>query len=195
MIKVGIIGITGRMGKMIASEINENEDTQIGTSCSKSGGSVEDTNKNNDVIIDFSVAQTSVLSASLAAKYGKPIVIGATGISLEEQKEIQKSAVKTAIVLASNMSLGVNLMFALTRKVAKMLDFNYDIEILEMHHNKKKDAPSGTALTLGKMAAEGRGIDFETHKETSREGLIGERKKGTIGLAVLRGATFPANTK
>src|ERR1019366_9356046 len=88
-----------------------------------------------------------------------------------------------------NLSLGVNLLAALTRRVAKTLDNSFDIEILEMHHNQKVDAPSGTALMLGRAAAEGRGIEFDTHKVASRDGHTGARKAGDIGFAALRGGS------
>src|ERR1035437_5326751 len=103
---------------------------------------------------------------------------------------LDKAAAKSAVIVKSgNMSLGVNLLAALTRRVAKTLDNSFDIEILEMHHNQKVDAPSGTALMLGRAAAEGRGIDLDTHKVASRDGHTGARKAGDIGFAALRGGS------
>jgi 4-hydroxy-tetrahydrodipicolinate reductase len=102
---------------------------------------------------------------------------------------IAEAANRAAIVKSGNMSLGVNLLAALTKRVAKTLDDNFDIEIVEMHHNKKVDAPSGTALMLGRAAAEGRGIDLAQHSQRGRDGVTGARCAGDIGFASLRGGT------
>ena len=100
------------------------------------------------------------------------------------------SAAKSAVIVKSgNMSLGVNLLAALTKRVAKTLDKSFDIEVLEMHHNQKIDAPSGTALLLGRAAAEGRGVDLDQHSVRSRDGHTGARKTGDIGFATLRGGS------
>ena len=142
-----------------------------------------------DGIIDFTIPAATVSYAALAAKAKKVHVIGTTGLSADDEAKI-KDAAKTAVIVKSgNMSLGVNLLAALTRRVAKTLDTSFDIEILEMHHNQKIDAPSGTALLLGKAAAEGRGIDLDKRAVKSREGHTGARKAGDIGFATLRGGT------
>ena len=112
-------------------------------------------------------------------------IIGTTGLSAADEAKI-KDAAKTAVIVKSgNMSLGVNLLAALTKRVAKTLDNSFDIEILEMHHNQKVDAPSGTALMLGRAAAEGRGIDLDKHSVRGRDGHTGARKAGDIGFAAL----------
>ena len=116
-------------------------------------------------------------------------IIGTTGLSAADEAKIKDAAKKAVIVKSGNMSLGVNLLAALTRRVAKTLDNSFDIEILEMHHNQKVDAPSGTALLLGRAAAEGRGIDLDKHSVKSRDGHTGARKAGDIGFATLRGGT------
>ena len=127
--------------------------------------------------------------AALAAKAGKVHVIGTTGCSAADDGKIAEAA-KTAIVVKSgNMSLGVNLLAALTKRVAKTLDAAFDIEVLEMHHNQKIDAPSGTALLLGQAAADGRGVELKTHEVMSRVGHTGARKAGDIGFATLRGGS------
>jgi 4-hydroxy-tetrahydrodipicolinate reductase len=108
-------------------------------------------------------------------------------LSADQEAKIAAAAQKSTIVKSGNMSLGVNLLGALVRRVAKALDDDFDIEVVEMHHNKKIDAPSGTALLLGKAAAEGRGIDFDQRNVMAREGHTGARKKGDIGFATLRG--------
>jgi 4-hydroxy-tetrahydrodipicolinate reductase len=142
-----------------------------------------------DGIIDFTAPAATVGFAALAAASHKVHIIGTTGLSAADDAKI-KDAAKTAVIVKSgNMSLGVNLLAALTRRVAKTLDNSFDIEILEMHHNQKVDAPSGTALMLGRAAAEGRGIDLDQHAVKSRDGHTGARKAGDIGFASLRGGS------
>jgi 4-hydroxy-tetrahydrodipicolinate reductase len=142
-----------------------------------------------DGLIDFTVPAATLVLAELTARHHLVHVIGTTGLKDSEEKMIAEAARHTAIVKSGNMSLGVNLLAALTRRVAKTLDASFDIEIFEMHHNKKIDAPSGTALMFGRAAAEGRGIDLATHSERGRDGETGARKAGDIGFASLRGGT------
>ena len=142
-----------------------------------------------DGIIDFTAPVATVVFAALAAKLGKVHIIGTTGLSATDEAEIKNAAKSAVIVKSGNMSLGVNLLAALTRRVAKTLDDTFDIEILEMHHNQKVDAPSGTALMLGRAAAEGRGIDLDKRSVRARDGHTGARKPGDIGFAALRGGT------
>jgi 4-hydroxy-tetrahydrodipicolinate reductase len=142
-----------------------------------------------DAIIDFTVPKATVSLAALAAQAGIIHVIGTTGLSPEDEARIEEAARATVIVKSGNMSLGVNMLAALVKRVARTLDEEFDIEILEMHHNKKVDAPSGTALLLGAAAAEGRGIDLAERAVCVREGQIGPRKAGDIGFASLRGGT------
>ena len=142
-----------------------------------------------DAIIDFTAPVATIAFATLAAKGGKVHIIGTTGFSAADEAKI-KDAGKTAVIVKSgNMSLGVNLLAALTRRVAKTLDKSFDIEILEMHHNQKVDAPSGTALMLGRAAAEGRGVDLDRNSVRSRDGNTGARHPGDIGFANLRGGS------
>src|SRR5471030_667191 len=142
-----------------------------------------------DGIIDFTAPVATLAFAALAAKSHKVHIIGTTGLSASDEAKI-KEAAKTAVIIKSgNMSLGVNLLAALAKRVAKTLDESFDIEILEMHHNQKVDAPSGTALLLGRAAAEGRGIDLDQHKVASRDGHTGAREAGDIGFATLRGGS------
>ncbi|MEX2129323.1 MAG: 4-hydroxy-tetrahydrodipicolinate reductase [Xanthobacteraceae bacterium] len=142
-----------------------------------------------DAILDFTVSAATVALASLAAKSKIVHVIGTTGLSDADEQKIAAAARDTVIVKSGNMSLGVNLLVALTKRVAKILGDEFDIEILEMHHRKKIDAPSGTALLLGRAAAEGRGTYLEKRKIASREGHTGARRSGDIGFAALRGGT------
>ena len=140
-----------------------------------------------DGIVDFTVPKASVALAALTA--GKVHIIGTTGHSADEEARIRESAKSAVIVKSGNMSLGVNLLAALTKRIAKTLDDSFDIEIFEMHHNKKIDAPSGTALMFGRAAAEGRGVDLAMHSARGRDGETGARKSGDIGFASLRGGS------
>jgi 4-hydroxy-tetrahydrodipicolinate reductase len=142
-----------------------------------------------DGLIDFTIPAATVVLAELTARQGLPHIIGTTGLKDGEEKLIAEAAKKTVIVKSGNFSMGVNLIAALTRRVAKTLDQSFDIEIFEMHHNKKIDAPSGTALMFGRAAAEGRGIDLAAQSERGRDGETGARKPGNIGFASLRGGT------
>ena len=142
-----------------------------------------------DGLIEFVVPDATRALVEMSAAAGKVHIIGTTGHSAEEEAVITKAASRATIVKSGNMSLGVNLLSALVKRVAKTLDDDYDVEIVEMHHNKKIDAPSGTALMLGRAAAVGRGIDLAQHAARGRDGLTGARTKGDIGFASLRGGT------
>ncbi|HXZ45497.1 MAG TPA: 4-hydroxy-tetrahydrodipicolinate reductase [Pseudolabrys sp.] len=144
---------------------------------------------NADGIIDFTAPVASVAFAAIAAKSGKVHILGTTGLSAADEAKIKDAAKSAVIVKSGNMSVGVNLLTALTRRVAKTLDKSFDIEILEMHHNQKVDAPSGTALMLGRAAAEGRGIELDRNSVRSRDGNTGARHPGDIGFASLRGGS------
>jgi 4-hydroxy-tetrahydrodipicolinate reductase len=145
--------------------------------------------KDADGLIEFVVPAATLAFAELTAKAGKVHIIGTTGHSAEEEKIIAEAGRRARIVKAGNFSMGVNLLVALVKRVAQTLDDAYDIEIVEMHHNKKIDAPSGTALMLGRAAAAGRGIDLAQHSERGRDGVTGARCPGDIGFASLRGGT------
>ena len=142
-----------------------------------------------DGLIEFTIPAATLGLAELSAAAGIVHVIGTTGHSAEEDALIAEAAGRAIIVKSGNMSLGVNLLAALVKRVAKTLDDSYDIEILEMHHGKKIDAPSGTALMLGRAAAAGRGVDLATHAVRGRDGITGPRRPGDIGFASLRGGT------
>jgi len=142
-----------------------------------------------DGLIDFTTPRATVTFAALAAQAGLIHVIGTTGLTAADEAKIAEAARAAVIVKSGNMSLAVNMLTALVKRVAKTLDEEFDIEILEMHHNKKVDAPSGTALLLGRAAAEGRGVDLDKRSVRARDGEIGARKPGDIGFAALRGGT------
>ncbi|HXW40224.1 MAG TPA: 4-hydroxy-tetrahydrodipicolinate reductase [Xanthobacteraceae bacterium] len=145
--------------------------------------------KSADGLIEFVVPAATLAFAELTAAAGKVHIIGTTGHSAEEEAMIAQAAKRATIVKSGNMSLGVNLLAALIKRVAQTLNDDYDIEILEMHHNKKIDAPSGTALMLGRAAAAGRGVDLDRRAVRGRDGVTGPRRTGDIGFASLRGGT------
>ena len=140
-----------------------------------------------DVAIDFTQPEATLAYAARAAAHGTSLVIGTTGLNAEQEAALAEHARSTAIVYAPNMSLGVNLLLAVVEQVSAALDDAWDIEIVEMHHNRKVDAPSGTALGLGRAAATGRGRVFDEVAVLSREGMTGPREQGQIGFATLRG--------
>ncbi len=142
---------------------------------------------NAEGIVDFSAPVATVEFAALAAQARIAHVIGTTGLSEAEGAKLAAAARHAPIVRSGNMSLGVNLLAALVRQAAQALGEEFDIEIVEMHHRMKVDAPSGTALLLGEAAAQGRGIELKTHAERGRDGLTGARARGAIGFASLRG--------
>ena len=142
-----------------------------------------------DGLLDFTVPNASVAFAEFAARRGMVHVIGTTGLSGEQEKLIAEASRRAVIVKSGNMSMGVNLLAALVKRMARALDDEFDIEILEMHHSKKIDAPSGTALLLGQAAAEGRRIDLAQHAVRGRDGHTGARRPGDIGFAALRGGS------
>jgi len=142
-----------------------------------------------DGLIDFTAPAATTEFASLAAQARIVHVIGTTGCTEDDEAKLRAAARHATIIKAGNMSLGVNLLTALTRKVAAALGEEFDIEILEMHHRNKVDAPSGTALMLGEAAAEGRNVALGDKAVRSRDGIIGPREDGTIGFATLRGGS------
>ncbi len=208
-IKIGIVGAGGRMGRMLVAEVAAAPDmvlcgaTEHGGSSDlgKDAGTLAGTDEVGvslqedpaqmfiaaDAIIDFTVPEATQRHGELAAQARCGFVVGTTGLSAAHMASLERAARHTALVVAPNMSLGVNLLFALTERVAKALDPDYDIEIVEIHHRHKIDAPSGTALGLGRAAAAGRGVALDEAQILSREGHTGERPRGAIGFAALRG--------
>ena len=144
---------------------------------------------NADAILDFTVPGATIANVAIAAERGLVHIIGTTGLSDSDDAVIKSVTSRAIVVKSGNMSLGVNLLAALVKRVAQSLDEGFDIEILEMHHRAKIDAPSGTAYLLGEAAAAGRGIDLHTHSARGRDGHTGARRSGDIGFASLRGGT------
>jgi 4-hydroxy-tetrahydrodipicolinate reductase len=145
--------------------------------------------KDADGILDFTVPGATIANVAIAAQRGLVHVIGTTGLSASDNAVIKSVTSQAVVVQSGNMSLGVNLLAALVKRVAQSLDDGFDIEILEMHHRAKIDAPSGTALLLGEAAAAGRKIDLDQHSARGRDGHTGARETGDIGFASLRGGS------
>src|SRR6202000_3411116 len=145
--------------------------------------------KDADGILDFTVPAATIANVAIAAQRGIVHVIGTTGLSPSDEAVIRSVASQAIVVKSGNMSLGVNLLAALVKRVAQSLDESFDIEILEMHHRAKIDAPSGTALMLGEAAAAGRGVTLAGHSARGRDGETGERRAGDIGSASLSGGS------
>lgn len=140
-----------------------------------------------DVLVDFTRPEASMLYLAACQKHKVKMIIGTTGFSTEEKQKIEAAAKEIAIVFAPNMSVGVTLLINLVEQAARVLNEGYDIEVVEMHHRHKVDAPSGTALRLGEAAAHGLGQDLKDCAVYAREGVTGEREAGKIGFATMRG--------
>jgi 4-hydroxy-tetrahydrodipicolinate reductase len=182
----GISGARGRMGRAVSQVLDAREDVVVAARFDR--GETVDL-KLCDVIIDFSTPEASVALARACAEAGGPaLVIGSTGLTPEQEAEIEAAADRIAIVMSGNFSLGVNILIGLVEHAALRLDArDWDIEVLETHHRRKVDAPSGTALMLGDAAAKGRNISLKDHSVRVRDGHTGPREFGTIGFATLRG--------
>ena len=209
IIKIGLPGGGGRMGGMLIREIAREDDLYLVATTDRAGspkigydsGTVAGLASNGvllgvdpeslfseaDVVIDFSVPDASMNHAKLAKETGKALVIGTTGLTPDQEDMLRQAANQTAIVYCANTSVGVTLLTQLVEQIAAQLTTGWDIEILETHHHHKVDAPSGTALALGKAAARGRQVNLDNVADMVRKGQIGARNDGDIGFAVLRG--------
>ncbi|MDX1949970.1 MAG: 4-hydroxy-tetrahydrodipicolinate reductase [Rickettsiales bacterium] len=209
--KIGIAGAGGRMGRMNITQVVESEmaifaaalesknSPFIGKNAYEIAGfgssanfveitdDIDEFISDVDGVIDFTTPNSTLEIAKKCAEKNLVHVIGTTGIDKDKESQLKEFSKNARIVYAPNMSVGVNMLFALVEKAAKILDDSYDIEIVEMHHNKKVDSPSGTALGLGKAVAKGRNVNLEDVWCKERDGNIGARKKGEIGFATLRG--------
>ncbi len=208
MVKLVIAGATGRMGHALLEGVFADRELHLhgaldragsaqlgrdaGESLGKTSGvklvsDVQAALQGADVLIDFTRPEASMQYLEFCKTLGVKHVIGTTGFSDEEKANIQTAAEHIAIVFAPNMSVGVTLLIDLVEQAAKVLNDGYDIEVLEMHHRYKVDAPSGTALRLGEAAAQGLGQHLKDCAVYAREGVTGEREPGKIGFATLRG--------
>ncbi|MEO4044357.1 4-hydroxy-tetrahydrodipicolinate reductase [Hoeflea sp. CAU 1731] len=211
--KLAVAGAAGRMGQALIRAIASMDGVVVSAAIERSGSDilgrdagvhaqlgeigvaftddVEAAVAVSDGLVDFTTPEASVANAGLAAQYRLVHVIGTTGCAAAHEEKIRKAAEKAIIVKSGNMSLGVNLLSVLVRQAARALDpEDWDIEIVEMHHRHKVDAPSGTALLLGEAAAEGRDIDLDEASIRVRDGHTGPRPAGSIGFATLRGGSI-----
>ena len=210
-----VAGAGGRMGRTLVKAIADNKDFALAGALEdarspligwdsgvlagipengvKLAGDARPLLAQADGIVDFTAPVATTEFAAQAAALGKVHIIGTTGLSKADLGKIEAAGNKAIVVQSGNMSLGVNLLAALTRLAAQKLDTSFDIEILEMHHNQKVDAPSGTALLLGRAAAGGRDVDLDRH--SAIDGHEGKRKPGDIGFASLRGGTVVGEHK
>lgn len=207
--KIGIVGAAGRMGRMLVAAVQQADGAELaggteaaahpdigtdlgtlagvdaaGVALSSDPRALFDT---ADAVIDFTVPTATAAHAALAEETNTALVIGTTGLEVQHQDAIERAAERVAIVQAANFSVGVNLLLGLVEQAARALPEAYDIEVVEMHHRHKVDAPSGTALALGHAAARGRDVNLDDVAQRVRDGITGERKSGDIGFATLRG--------
>lgn len=207
--RIAISGASGRMGQMLISQVTGSDRLVLAGAIEREGhawlgrdvgeamggaalgvtvtADARSVIAEADAVIDFTAPAATVRFAAMAAESGTVHVIGTTGMSENDISALDDTAQKTVIIRAGNMSLGVNLLTQLTKRVAAALDEDYDIEIIEAHHNQKVDAPSGTALMLGEAAAEGRGVSLDDVSDRGRDGITGARRRGDIGFAAIRG--------
>ena len=206
---VVVTGVSGRMGQMLVRELAGQDRLKLVAAVERAGhdwvgrdlgvcmGGAEtgvvvtddalEAFAKAQAVIDFTTPDATVAFADLAAQARAVHVIGTTGLEEGDLAKIAAAARHAPIIRAGNMSLGVNLLLGLTRKVAAALDAEWDIEVVEAHHRHKVDAPSGTALMLGEAAAEGRGVSLDAVSDRGRDGITGAREKGHIGFHAVRG--------
>lgn len=210
-VKIGILGAAGRMGKMLIRSAIETDGSALAAAVVRRGHEAVGSDAGTlaglapvgiavsdnisaafqqcDAVIDFTTPAASVTHATLAAETGTAFVLGTTGLDAGQLEAVEKSAARAPVIVAPNTSLGVNVLLALTRRLSSVLGEDWDIEVLEMHHRHKVDAPSGTALALGRAAAEGRGKNLDDIAQRTRDGITGPRRQGDIGFATLRGGS------
>ncbi|GFE84873.1 4-hydroxy-tetrahydrodipicolinate reductase [Steroidobacter agaridevorans] len=208
-LQIAVLGVSGRMGRALLTAIDEAPGAKLsGATASANsrwlgkdagdatGGAKRDVTveadpaaalRNVQVAIDFTLPEATAANLAACVAARRPVVIGTTGHSEAVRAQIAAAAQSIPIVMAPNMSLGVNLLLKLVELAANKLDADYDIEVFEAHHRNKKDAPSGTALALGAAAADGRDVKLADAAEYSRHGNTGARKRGSIGFSVFRG--------
>ncbi|OHB24879.1 MAG: 4-hydroxy-tetrahydrodipicolinate reductase [Desulfuromonadaceae bacterium GWC2_58_13] len=209
MIRIAVTGAAGRMGGRIIAAIKEADGMELAGACEQPGhamigqdagliagcgesgvlirASLEEALTNADVLIDFTFPEVTLANMAVCAKLGKMIVIGSTGFTPEQRRQAEVFAAQIPVVLAPNMSVGVNACFKLLKEAARILGDGFDVEIVELHHNKKKDSPSGTAVRMGEVVAEALGRDYNKVANYHREGMCGERTKEEIGMQTVRG--------
>ena len=209
MIRVAVTGAAGRMGGRIITLITEAEGLEVAGAVEMCGharlgddagyiagcgdlgvvitDSLEEALSHADVLIDFTWPEVTLANAEVCAKLGKAMVVGTTGLNQEQRDVIARVAESAPVVFAPNMSVGVNVCFKLLKDMAKTLGEGFDVEIVELHHNKKKDSPSGTAVRMGEIVADALDRDYNQVANYHREGMCGERSQEEIGMQTVRG--------
>jgi 4-hydroxy-tetrahydrodipicolinate reductase len=208
MINVIVVGAAGRMGRMVLNAIQSSGDIKctgaveaaghpslgqdvgvvagLGELKVRIGDDLTSVMQKGDVVIDFTAAEVSLKNMEIASRHHKPMVVGSTGFSSQLIEKVKQLTTAFPCVLAPNMSVGVNLMFKIVEEVARILGNDYDCEIVEAHHRMKKDAPSGTALRLGEVIAQGIGRQWQEVGVYGRKGMVGERSREEIGMHAVR---------
>lgn len=215
-VRIIVAGASGRMGRMLVRAVSEAKGMELAGATERSGSEYLDRDagelagietlgvrlvrdiasiENADAIIDFTAPEASLAHARYAAEHGIGMVIGTTGFKTEQLAELKQTLASTPTVMAANYSVGVNLVLNLVKQAAEVLGDDYDAEIYEAHHKHKVDAPSGTALAIGRSLAEGRGVDLDAMAVYAREGITGARKPGTIGFSVVRAGNIVGDHK
>ncbi len=202
MIRACILGPSGRTGGQVAALASEDPEIELAAAVDHPDSALvgrelapgvavstdlETALRGADVYIDFTTPASSANAARTAARSGVAGVIGTTGLEGDASAALEEAAAAIPLVVAPNFSLGVNLLFALAETAARALGPEFDMEVVEIHHKRKQDAPSGTAIALAKALADGRGLDFEAAHRYAREGQVGARPDGEIGVAAVRG--------
>ncbi len=209
MTKIAVNGAAGRMGGRIITAIKDTEglelvgalemaghpalgqDAGLLAGCGALGVAITDSHETAletaDVLIDFTFPEVSLKNLEICARLGRKIVIGSTGFTPEQRSKVEDFARRIPVVLAPNMSVGVNACFKLLKEAARILGDGFDVEIVELHHNQKKDSPSGTAVRMGEIVAEALGRDYNRCAVYHREGMCGARTKEEIGMQTVRG--------
>ncbi len=185
-LQVAIFGASGRMGRAFIAAVEESPGVAVKGTTTSSGDPAAAL-RGADVAIEFALPQATAANLAACVLAKRPLVIGTTGHDDAQRAQIAAAAREIAIVMAPNMSLGVNLLLKLVELTAGKLDAAYDIEVFEAHHRNKKDSPSGTALALGAAAAAGRGVKLSEVAQYARHGAGGARPRGAIGFSVFRG--------
>ena len=198
MLKVGVYGANGRVGRLLVKNLIEDSDTEIVALCEREHidyqapkgslvtNDVKTFLKASEAVIDFTTPKATKSLLEAAIEQPKPLVIGTTGLDDTQKALLEKASKIMPILYATNMSLGIALLKKLVQMAAQKLS-DFDIEIVEQHHKYKKDAPSGTALTLAEFAANARGLELEKVRVSGRDGFVGERSKDEIGVMAIRG--------
>lgn len=207
-LKIGVVGAGGRMGRQLIQAVNNAEGVELGAAFERKGSSLVGADAGElagighlgvtvtddlasqvnhfDLLIDFTRPEGTLEHIAFCVAHNKKMVIGTTGFDDAGKQAIKSASEKISIVFASNYSVGVNLVFKLLEKAAKVMGDYCDIEVIEAHHRRKVDAPSGTALSMGEHIAKTLGRDLKTHGVFAREGITGERKRDEIGFATIR---------